>query len=51
MEALRPFKCSPKTKQDPAPLSHLMWPREEDATFDIKLEVQLIRKPAKEVLI
>ncbi|KAH7304248.1 hypothetical protein B0I35DRAFT_454762 [Stachybotrys elegans] len=42
MEALDPFKCSPKTKQNPAPFDHLKWPGPA-GTFDINLEVELIR--------
>ncbi|CRG92085.1 fumarylacetoacetase [Talaromyces islandicus] len=43
MDALRPYRCAPNTKQDPPPFDHLKWPTEEDATFDIKLEIELIR--------
>lgn len=44
MDALQPHRCAPKTKQDPPPFDHLKWPTEQDATFDIKLEIELIRK-------
>lgn len=44
MEALEPFRCPVKTKQDPAPLDHLKWSTEKNATFDIKLQVQLLRE-------
>lgn len=44
MDALQPHRCAPKTKQDPPPFDHLKWPTEDDATFDIKLEIELIRK-------
>jgi hypothetical protein len=44
MDALQPHRCGPKTKQDPPPFDHLKWPTEQDATFDIKLEIELIRK-------
>lgn len=44
MDALEPFKCVPKTKQDPAPLPHLAWPGQNDGTFDIKLRIDLLRR-------
>ncbi|TEA15490.1 Fumarylacetoacetase [Colletotrichum sidae] len=47
LDALQPFRCSPKTKQEPAPFPHLKWPRNEDATVDVKLQVSLIRKGKK----
>jgi fumarylacetoacetase len=44
LEALQPFRCAPKTKQNPPPFPHLTWPRAEDATVDIKLKISLVRK-------
>ena len=44
MEALQPFRCSPKTKQDPLPFDHLRWPTENDGAIDIKLRVLLRRR-------
>lgn len=43
LEALEPFRCPPKTEQHPAPFDHLRWPG-SDGTFDIRLQVDLIRK-------
>ena len=42
-EALEPFACPVNTKQDPPPFPHLTWPSPNDATFDIKLRVTLLR--------
>jgi fumarylacetoacetase len=44
LEALQPFRCAVKTKQDPAPFKHLAWTRDQDATVDIKLKISLVRK-------
>lgn len=44
LDALQPFRCKPKTVQDPAPVKHLNWPGVDDGTFDIKLKVELIRE-------
>ncbi|KAF2651878.1 putative fumarylacetoacetate hydrolase [Lophiostoma macrostomum CBS 122681] len=44
MEALEPFRCPTKLKQDPAPFKHLHWKDEKKATFDVKLSVTMIRK-------
>ncbi|RSL56837.1 hypothetical protein CEP53_006686 [Fusarium sp. AF-6] len=42
LEALQPFRCPPKTEQNPPPFNHLKWPG-KDGTFSIKLAVDLIR--------
>lgn len=44
LEALQPFRCAPKTKQNPAPFPHLKWQKEDDATINIKLQISMIRK-------
>lgn len=43
LEALAPFRCPSKTKQNPPPLPHLKWPSDENATVDIRLEASLAR--------
>ena len=43
MEALEPFTCAPKTTQDPPPFEHLRWTEPSTSTFDIKLQITLIR--------
>jgi fumarylacetoacetase len=48
LEALRPFRCAPKTKQNPAPFPHLTWCRAEDATINVKLKISLIRRSSKQ---
>jgi fumarylacetoacetase len=44
MEALEPFRCSPKTKQDPPPFDHLKWPREGEGAIDINLQITVVRE-------
>ncbi|VUC24152.1 unnamed protein product [Clonostachys rosea] len=43
MDALEPFRCTPKTVQDPVPPRHLRWPG-QNGTFDIRLRADLLRK-------
>ena len=38
------------TQQDPAPFPHLTWPTPEEATFDIKLKVKLVRNGKESTL-
>jgi fumarylacetoacetase len=44
LEALQPFRCAPKTKQNPAPFPHLKWQKEENATININLQISMLRK-------
>lgn len=48
MDALEAFECEPKTEQKPAPFDHLAWPG-KNGTFDVDLEVELIRKRRQSV--
>ncbi|KAH7408961.1 putative fumarylacetoacetate hydrolase [Cadophora sp. MPI-SDFR-AT-0126] len=50
MDALNPFRCSPKTEQDPPPFDHLKWPRKVDGAIDVSLRVTLVRKGRRHVL-
>ncbi|KAH9216318.1 putative fumarylacetoacetate hydrolase [Leptodontidium sp. 2 PMI_412] len=50
MDALSPFRCSPKTEQDPSPFAHLTWPRKEDGAIDVSLRVTLLRRGKSYVL-
>ncbi|KAH7083604.1 hypothetical protein FB567DRAFT_473367 [Paraphoma chrysanthemicola] len=43
MDALNPFRCSPKTIQNPPPFEHLRWDGKEDGAIDINLKATLKR--------
>ncbi|KAL4861564.1 hypothetical protein BDV12DRAFT_203884 [Aspergillus spectabilis] len=50
MDALEPFRCAPKTQQDPPPFDHLRWPGRNDGAINISLRVTLLRNGKRYIL-